>query len=245
MALTNEEIKNGHVSIFDHADVDVHKLEVHGLMRLLQFIPLVEQQCIDLLINKLEEKDIFKQLIKAKCTGAQRYIDSVAKEIYRQYGYRKKWEKDDNADPLAESHMMFSVDMVDKFTQSMYDFVMKIEGITNAQGCLNETEHKQFIIDNATMLCKLQPGDTFVFIDVQHAVEYTYVKLVERKEDYFCKIRKESEDKEFLENDIFRPVVKMTLIPDQTYLKSHFNRLKNYYKHEVEQDEETEICDKM
>lgn len=134
MSLTNEEIESGNIDLFEHVANPEDKLNFSVTWRLLDFIPLVEQTLLDHLIELLQEKDLFRQQVKASLKQASKLVDNACTQAYISMGFKKA-----DAQEEFEGDMMFGMDMTEKMTPCMLEYMGRIESITNVSGFLTET----------------------------------------------------------------------------------------------------------
>lgn len=174
MAFTKEEIESGSVDIFDHIKVDASIVDIKSLIRLLDFIPLVEQRLLDMLIERLQEGNLWRHLIKAELTKFNKSLDKVTNEIYKKIDY-----SGENTTKSFDEALIFGMNMVDKIAGSLLEFQSHIEKLTNASGDMTAEEVNNYILSNATFISKLSHGDKFIFLDPNSTnyIEYTFDKI--------------------------------------------------------------------
>lgn len=225
MAFTQEEIKTKSISPFDHIESWADKADVISLIRLIDFLPILELDLVDELINRLTDKGVFRQAIKARLNFVRTGLDQVTKQVYKSYGYTPG--KDSSESFLAD--YSFAQDAIQKLGCDILTFMANIERVTNVSKVMTEDESTRYIIENSTNLCKLNEGDTFFFIDENGtAVEYTFLSLIVTENDLKVKIKRISENTEFIEDNPWRPVFKTTLISQDTleYFQKSFAKWK-------------------
>ena len=187
--LTDEEIQSGNLSIFEHIENPADKCDVIAILRLLDIIPVMEQEMLDLLINKLTAKGIFRHSLKARLNKISSLLDFVNQEVFRTCD-KSKGEKTAQS---RETWYMNMYDFSSKFTNALVNYIHNIELFTNASQAFEEQPRTDEIIEKATMLSKLKPGDIFIFLDSKMFCEYTFkeMKWDEEKQEYslyFCKV---------------------------------------------------------
>jgi len=220
MSLSNEEISTGNIDLFEHVANPEDKLDFSVTWRLLDFVPLIEQTLLDHLIELLEEKNLFRNQVKGSLKRASQLVDQACTQAYMSMGFDRKQSSEQ-----FDGNMQFALEMTEKMTSCMLEYMGRIESITNVSGFLTEEKRTNYILDNAILLCKLRPGDTFFFLDQSQATEYTYVKTTIRKDDVVATYKKVTLDQEFSEDNPYRPVIKTNFLNEDT-LKS----LEAYWK---------------
>lgn len=79
--LTDEEIRSGKLDIFEHIGIPTDKIDVISIMRLLDIVPVMEQELLDTLIDKLTAQGLFKQALKARLKKISNLLDFVNQEV--------------------------------------------------------------------------------------------------------------------------------------------------------------------
>lgn len=237
--LSDEEIKSGKLSIFEHIENPADKCDVISILRLLDIIPVMEQEMLDLLISKLTAKGVFRQNLKARLNKISSLLDAINKDVYRTC--------DKTGTGTQESQEKWYLNMYDfssKFTNALVNYIHNIELFSNVSNAFDNHIRHDEIINKATLLSKLKPGDIFIFLDSETFCEYTFkeMKWIEEKNEYqiyFCKVANPLFPQEteipIYDTRLWRPVVVTNLLSEESIeqlrnesqLKSQRNESKN------------------
>lgn len=220
--LTDEEIRSGKLDIFEHIGTPTDKIDVISIMRLLDIVPVMEQELLDTLIDKLTAQGLFKQALKARLKKISNLLDFVNQEVWKTCD-----RSGDKTHYSQESWYRGLFDFSTKFTNALVNYVHNIELLTNASHTLSEKDQNLEIIRKSTFLGKLNPGDIFTFLDSSVFCEYTFDRI-EWKEDtqeyimFFYKMPNpgvpHSSKIEIYDNRIWRPVMVMNLLSEEELL---------------------------
>lgn len=216
--ITEEEIKKGSIDPFEHMTPSTQKVDIITYMRLLDIIPVMEQNVLDEYINSLTDKGIFKQIIKAKLNDVSSRLEKVNREVYKTMNK--------SGDKSLESNLSWYdgyYNFARKFTNSMIHYIKSLEILTNVSEVVTSVDRDKFILNNSQLLHQLNPGDIFLFLDTPNAIEYTFNSLDHDDNGYYCKlIRVNSENIstiEFKEDKLLRPVIKTNLLTSDDLLE--------------------------
>ena len=220
--LTDEEIQSGNISIFEHLKEPTDRASVISCLRVLDMLPVMEQEVMDILISKLEMQNLFKQNLKFKLNKVAKLLESVNKDVYKECDKSAK-----KTDISQEQWYMGMYDFCNKFSNAIVNYIRDVELITNVSEAFEEKDRNFEIINKATMLSKLKEGDIFFFLDSELFCEYTYKGLQwnEEKNEYlmfFCKVENNqvAYKKEIMihDNRLWRPVMVTNLLSEQELL---------------------------
>jgi hypothetical protein len=150
MSLSNEEISTGNIDLFEHVANPEDKLDFSVTWRLLDFVPLIEQTLLDHLIELLEEKNLFRNQVKGSLKRASQLVDQACTQAYMSMGFDRKQSSEQ-----FDGNMQFALEMTEKMTSCMLEYMGRIESITNVSGFLTEEKRTNYILDNAVLLYKL------------------------------------------------------------------------------------------
>lgn len=221
--LSEEEISSGSLSIFEHLKDPTEKVDVISILRLLDILPVMEQEMLDLLISKLTVQGLFRQSLKARLKKISTLLDYVNSEVWKHCN-----KSGDKSKKSQESWYMNMYDFSTKFTNALVHYIHNIELISNASKSMDDHRRADEIIEQATLLSKLKPGDVFIFLDNTMFCEYTFKEMIwdEEKEEYsiyFCKVANpgvlHTQEVPFYDNRLWRPVIVTSLLSPESLEK--------------------------
>lgn len=213
---TEEEIATGNVKIFEHLIDPNYKPKLVTYLRLLDIIPIVEQEILNKTIDILDAKNIFKQLIKLNLNNISKQLDKVNVELYRAFDKKNKSE----SSKMDRDHWYRGYyDLALKFADSLVGFVEGIEIATNVSESVTKVEQEERLLEHATIIGKVKPGQIFVFADRSAYCEYTFVKRekCDNGLKYYFHNTDDSENKtiDFYEENCFRPVLIVDMLSEK------------------------------
>lgn len=218
--LTDEEIRSGQLDIFEHLATPTDKADVISIMRLLDIIPIMEQDMLDLLISKLKAQKLFKTALKARLKKMSSMMEFVNSEVWRTC------DRSGRKDRMSQETWYMNLFVFSmKFSNALVNYIHNIELLSNASNAIDEHRRSDEIIEKATMISKLSPGDVFVFLDSLTFCEYTFKEMVwdEKKKEYsiyFCKVGNPNfpykEEVPLYENRLWRPVIVMNILSKES-----------------------------
>lgn len=224
--LSDEEIKNNSLSIFEHLRTPEDKIHVISILRILDMLPVMEQMFLDDMIDRLTAQNLFKQNIKVKLKQCRSLLDTIHTEVWNKCD-----KSGENTKESQESWYLNMFDFCNKFSNAIKNYVIQIEALTNAsEGFVTNNERDDYIIDKAKFISQLKEGDVFAFLDASQYIEYTYLRTDKETEDYKFYYKKYTSDDgpeyiPFYTDNAFRPVIITSVLTEED-LKELPNILK-------------------
>lgn len=226
MGFTEEEIKSGKINVFDHLKNPKDIATLTTIMRLLETVPMIEQNLVDMYIELLDDKNLFKRLIKKKLNETLNRLELINKEVLKEVNH-----SNDRSAEVTEEYQFGLCDLADKFTASMIDYCERLEVLTNVSELYIDEERDQYLFSKIQILANLPKGATFFFMDNPNAVEYTYCGVKQIEDDWKAVYKKvnvklSNDEIEFVESNMLRPVISTELLSKKD-LEELFNKLKH------------------
>ena len=192
------------VNMLDHIKDPIDNSTIQACFHLLTVIPILEDEIINVLCDKLDDANLFNRNTKRELNFVRQRLDSLAKE---------KWAKMDDMQEGDTKPEMFGYDLTQKVAAELVKYTSRLVKIADIK---DQDDYQKVILDNEIFMHRLEPGDVFTFTDDQNYMEYTFVgkRMIDKELvlDYKKSNTRLGEPEiSLVEYNLHRPVIKVTI----------------------------------